>query len=200
MKEAVKKWMTGAGTIPGLLACGVRFPDQSVMLHNAVPDLAPATLEILAARGVSLSQCEEPRELVTPTGAALLAELVESFGPMRGLVPSKVGYGLGTRDNQTRPNVLRAILGGSEAEGNDWETDTIATVQASSPTRNRVKITHQVERRGSFGSITRRSCHPRSRLPDRLGPAVPSEIVTLTDCVGAGRVGAWGGVGVDVIR
>ena len=99
--------------------------------HGRFPIPAPATLEILAARGVSLSQCEEPRELVTPTGAALLAELVESFGPMRGLVPSKVGYGLGTRDNQTRPNVLRAILGGSEAEGNDWETDTIAALQTN---------------------------------------------------------------------
>ena len=99
--------------------------------HGRFPIPAPATLEILAARGVSFSQCEEPRELVTPTGAALLAELVESFGPMRGLAPSKVGYGLGTRDNRTRPNVLRAILSESAAGGNDWETDTIATLQTN---------------------------------------------------------------------
>ena len=52
MKEAVKQWMTRAGAIPGLLACGVRFPDQSVVLHTALPDLAPATLEI-ALRGLA---------------------------------------------------------------------------------------------------------------------------------------------------
>ena len=50
-------------------------------------------------------------ELVTPTGAALLAEFVESFGPMRSLVAEKIGFGLGTRENKTRPNVLRAMLG-----------------------------------------------------------------------------------------
>src|SRR5262249_40923144 len=54
--------------------------------HGRFPIPAPATLAILGARGVALSQCEEPHELVTPTGAALLAELVETFGPMRDLV------------------------------------------------------------------------------------------------------------------
>ena len=51
------------------------------------------------------------RSLVTPTGAALLAEFVESFGAMENLVAEKIGFGLGTRDNETRPNVLRAVLG-----------------------------------------------------------------------------------------
>ena len=84
--------------------------------HGRFPIPAPATLAILGARGIPLSQGDEPHELVTPTGAALLAELVETFGPMQGLVAEKIGYGLGTRDNQTRPNVLRAILGVSRVE------------------------------------------------------------------------------------
>ena len=104
--------------------------------HGRLPIPAPATLEILSARGVSISQCDEPNELVTPTGAALLAEFVESFGPMRGLAPAKVGYGLGTRDHKTRPNVLRAVLGETDNAGAptpllDWETDTIATLQTN---------------------------------------------------------------------
>ena len=103
--------------------------------HGRFPIPAPATLEILGARGVSVSQCDEPHELVTPTGAALLAELVERFGPMQDLVPAKVGYGLGARDGRTRPNVLRAVLGESATErgerANDWETDTVLTLQTN---------------------------------------------------------------------
>jgi hypothetical protein len=79
--------------------------------HGKFPVPAPATLAILGARKIPVSQCEEPHELVTPTGAALLAEFVESFGAMENLVAEKIGFGLGMRDNQTRPNVLRAVLG-----------------------------------------------------------------------------------------
>jgi pyridinium-3,5-bisthiocarboxylic acid mononucleotide nickel chelatase len=99
--------------------------------HGRFPIPAPATLEILSARGVGLSQCEEPHELVTPTGAALLAEFAESFGPMTGLVPHKVGYGLGTRDNKTRPNVLRAVLCEETGGTHDWETDTVTVLQTN---------------------------------------------------------------------
>ena len=79
--------------------------------HGRFPVPAPATLAILGARGIGVTQCDEPHELVTPTGAALLAEFVENFGPMQNLVAEKIGFGLGTRDNRTRPNVLRAVLG-----------------------------------------------------------------------------------------
>jgi pyridinium-3,5-bisthiocarboxylic acid mononucleotide nickel chelatase len=100
--------------------------------HGRLPLPAPATLEILTARGVRLEQCEEPHELVTPTGAALLAEFVSCFEPLHGLRPLRIGYGLGLRENQTRPNILRALL--CEADGNaihDWETDTIALLQTN---------------------------------------------------------------------
>ncbi len=121
--------------------------------HGQLPVPAPATLAILGARGIGLTQCEEPHELVTPTGAAILAEFVESFGPMDNLVAAKIGFGLGTRDNLTRPNVLRAVLGtgdrrrvakgakpasvGSLSPANlhssplDWETDRIAVLETN---------------------------------------------------------------------
>jgi hypothetical protein len=113
--------------------------------HGRLPVPAPATLAILGARGAGVTQCEEPHELVTPTGAALLAEFAESFGPMRGLVAGKTGFGIGTRENQTRPNVLRAVLGecdtrrmtGDMAPGAvshhplDWETDRVAVVETN---------------------------------------------------------------------
>jgi hypothetical protein len=115
--------------------------------HGRFPVPAPATLAILGARGVGVTQCDEPHELVTPTGAALLAEFVENFGPMQNLVAEKTGFGLGTRDNRTRPNVLRAVLGKlstlnptarrSEAKAAqpsttlDWETDRIAVLETN---------------------------------------------------------------------
>jgi pyridinium-3,5-bisthiocarboxylic acid mononucleotide nickel chelatase len=77
--------------------------------HGRFPIPTPATLEIL--RGIPLRQCEEPYEFITPTGAALLAEFAESFGPMPALIVDKIGYGLGTRDTPARPNVVRAVLG-----------------------------------------------------------------------------------------
>jgi uncharacterized protein (TIGR00299 family) protein len=121
--------------------------------HGRFPVPAPATLAILGARGAGITQCDEPHELVTPTGAALLAEFVEDFGAMENLVSEKIGFGLGTRDNQTRPNVLRAVLGtcderhvtsgtkSAAAESLspvtrhvsplDWETDRIAVLETN---------------------------------------------------------------------
>ncbi|HXJ59475.1 MAG TPA: nickel pincer cofactor biosynthesis protein LarC [Verrucomicrobiae bacterium] len=99
--------------------------------HGRFPLPAPATLEILAERGVSITQCAEPHELVTPTGAALLAEFAEGFGPMQGLKLLRVGYGLGSRDNQTRPNVLRAVLAEAGAEVHDWERDTVTVLETN---------------------------------------------------------------------
>ena len=101
--------------------------------HGTFPLPAPATLEILSARGVPVTQCSEPHELITPTGAALLAEFAESFGPLRQLTPVKTGFGLGTRENKTRPNVLRVILGemNTSSGTHDWETDTIVVLETN---------------------------------------------------------------------
>jgi pyridinium-3,5-bisthiocarboxylic acid mononucleotide nickel chelatase len=77
--------------------------------HGTFPVPAPATLEIL--QGIPLGQIDEPHELITPTGAAIVAEFAERFGTMPTLKIEKIGYGLGKRDLATRPNVLRAVLG-----------------------------------------------------------------------------------------
>ncbi len=101
--------------------------------HGRFPIPTTATLEILGARGIGISQCEEPHELVTPTGAALLAEFAESFGPMGAIQAQRIGYGLGTRDNKTRPNVLRAILSEGTGTGvvHDWLTDQVAVLETN---------------------------------------------------------------------
>jgi uncharacterized protein (TIGR00299 family) protein len=127
--------------------------------HGRFPIPAPATLAVLGARGIAVSQCEEPHELLTPTGAALLAELAESFGPMRGLVAEKIGFGLGTRDNRTRPNVLRAVLGESAHShvsgdsGHDWETDTIAVLETNLDDINAEILGNFVEQALAAGAL-----------------------------------------------
>jgi uncharacterized protein (TIGR00299 family) protein len=123
--------------------------------HGRFPIPAPATLAILGARGVPLSQCAEPHELVTPTGAALLAELVEEFGPMRDLVASNIGFGVGSRTNQTRPNVLRAVLGETSGPApiHDWETDTIAVLETNLDDVTAEVLGHFVERALRAGAL-----------------------------------------------
>jgi pyridinium-3,5-bisthiocarboxylic acid mononucleotide nickel chelatase len=123
--------------------------------HGRFPIPAPATLAILGARGIAVSQCDEPHELVTPTGAALLAEFAETFGPMQSLVAGKIGFGLGTRENQTRPNALRAVLGESRQESgpHDWESDTIAVLEANLDDINPEILGHFIERALAAGAL-----------------------------------------------
>ena len=134
--------------------------------HGHFPVPAPATLAILGTRGIGLTQCNEPHELVTPTGAALLAEFAEGFGPMQNLVAEKTGFGLGTRENKTRPNVLRAVLGKASAvhspkskvettssPGPDWETDVIAVLETNLDDTNPEMLGHFVETALAAGAL-----------------------------------------------
>ena len=134
--------------------------------HGRFPVPTPATLAILGARGIGVTQCDEPHELVTPTGAALLSEFAVSFGPMQGLIAEKIGFGLGTRDNKTRPNVLRAVLGTmSKVESSkskarvtgpsnlDWETDTIAVLETNLDDINAEILGHFVEKTLAAGAL-----------------------------------------------
>ncbi len=100
--------------------------------HGRFPVPVPATLGLLA--GIPLSQTDEPHELITPTGAALLAEFGESFAPLQGLKIEKVAYGLGTRHLKSRPNVVRALLGETEAavtSASSAEHDTVVVLETN---------------------------------------------------------------------
>jgi uncharacterized protein (TIGR00299 family) protein len=123
--------------------------------HGRFPIPAPATLAILGERQVPVTQCNEPHELVTPTGAALLAEFAESFGPMDALVANKIGFGLGTRENKTRPNVLRAILGSvaTRASAQDWDTDTVAVLETNLDDINGEILGYFVEKALNSGAL-----------------------------------------------
>ncbi len=77
--------------------------------HGNLPLPAPAVLDLL--KGIPVYSVDESAELVTPTGAALLMEIADSFGPMPEMKILETGYGAGTRKLQSMPNILRVILG-----------------------------------------------------------------------------------------
>ena len=77
--------------------------------HGPLPLPAPATLELL--RGAPLHGVDGDGELVTPTGAAVVAALASAFGALPALRLEAVGYGAGTREVAERPNVVRVLVG-----------------------------------------------------------------------------------------
>ncbi len=78
--------------------------------HGLLPVPAPAVVELLTEAGAPVYSGDEPYELCTPTGAALLAGVVTQWGglPLGRLVAS--GTGAGTRQLESLPNVLRVLL------------------------------------------------------------------------------------------
>lgn len=76
--------------------------------HGVIPIPAPATLALLAAANAPLLEAPTDRELVTPTGAAIVAALAEFRQPPLRL--RAVGYGFGKRELPW-PNALRVWLG-----------------------------------------------------------------------------------------
>lgn len=81
--------------------------------HGPVPVPGPATAELL--RGFVTRPGDGEGEMVTPTGAAIVAALAEQAA-MPSLRIDRVGYGSGTRSLRDRPNVLRMVLGEAVAD------------------------------------------------------------------------------------
>jgi hypothetical protein len=94
--------------------------------HGTFPLPAPATLEILKGLPVVADPAEV--ELVTPTGAAIAAEIA-FFGPMPTMTMTATGYGAGDRHLSDRPNLLRGLLGEAVAE-QALEQDRVAILES----------------------------------------------------------------------
>ncbi len=84
--------------------------------HGEMPNPAPATQELLS--GMIVTQTDEPFELVTPTGAALLRVWTHTLAPFPAEVTViRSAFGFGSRTLSGRPNVLRASLLAEAASG-----------------------------------------------------------------------------------
>ncbi len=96
--------------------------------HGTLPVPAPATLEILTASGAAVLPGQGEGEMVTPTGAALVAHFGR-FKDTAVLHPVKIGYGFGTRALPW-PNALRAVLT-KEQPRPALETDTVTLLECN---------------------------------------------------------------------
>jgi uncharacterized protein (TIGR00299 family) protein len=93
-----------------VIACPLPLGSGTVSsAHGTLPVPAPATLELMKRHQLPTVTGGEG-ETVTPTGAALIAAIVDDFGTVPAMEVTRVGYGAGDRDIQL-PNVVRALIG-----------------------------------------------------------------------------------------
>lgn len=128
--------------------------------HGTLPVPVPATLEILAMAKAKLKQCEEPTELLTPTGAAIAVEIVNKFGSMPSMRVEKIGYGFGSRETITIPNVLRAILGEVENQEPLYnsQTDKVLIAETNLDDCNPQLVGYLIERLLDIGALDAWTC------------------------------------------
>jgi len=92
--------------------------------HGEVPIPAPATAEIL--KGIPLKNSDMEGELTTPTGAAILTTLCQSYeGIPNGFQITQIGYGAGSREYPGKTNFLRILVGEIADELSDLISETV---------------------------------------------------------------------------
>jgi len=82
------------------------------MAHGRFPIPPPAVAELLKGKPIYAGEIEG--EFVTPTGAAILSAVCQSFGPLPLMKIAASGYGAGSRDHHKFPNALRLLVGETE--------------------------------------------------------------------------------------
>src|SRR6266478_5606246 len=98
--------------------------------HGTFPIPAPATLDLL--KHAPIYSGEIQKELVTPTGAAIVHVLASRFGQFPAMRTNKTGYGAGSRDFKGFPNVLRITVGETADESAATApTDTVTILEAN---------------------------------------------------------------------
>ena len=122
-----------------------------VCRHGVLPVPAPATLAIL--KDVPVYDNGEDGELVTPTGAALAVTLAAAFGPLPPLLLRRVGYGAGSRDTSSRPNVLRVILGERSDAADALRHDSAVMVETNIDDMNPEIFGYLMERLFADGAL-----------------------------------------------
>lgn len=96
--------------------------------HGLMPVPAPATAELI--KGAPVTGGPINKELLTPTGAAILTTVAESFGPMPQMKIEATGYGAGTLDSDQIPNVVRLFIGRT-ADQSQASADSVCLLETN---------------------------------------------------------------------
>lgn len=116
--------------------------------HGVLPMPGPAVLELL--RGVSVKIIDVDAELVTPTGAGILKTLSRGFGEMPLLSISDIGYGAGSKEICSFPNMLRVIIGESAAS---FKADAVVVIETNIDDMNPQCVEYVFEKLFSMGAL-----------------------------------------------
>jgi hypothetical protein len=116
--------------------------------HGVLPVPAPATAELLKGKPIYAGVASG--ELTTPTGAALITTLSESFGPLPTMQIARIGYGAGTKDLPEAPNLLRLFLSAVE---NETTQDTITVLEANIDDMNPEVYPYVMEKLFAAGAL-----------------------------------------------
>ena len=125
--------------------------------HGILPVPAPATVKLLREAPVYSSGPQV--ELVTPTGAAIVKTLARRFGAFPEIKIEKAGYGAGTREFPSHPNVLRLTIGESaatataEAASNQLTTETVSVLEANLDDLSPQVLAYAMERLLAEGAL-----------------------------------------------
>ena len=99
--------------------------------HGMLSVPVPAVCEIFAESDALIRQIDVDTELVTPTGAAIISELADSFGTMPVMTIDKMGWGAGTKILKI-PNLLKVTLGYQETVSDNYtEQDEIMVLETN---------------------------------------------------------------------
>ena len=115
--------------------------------HGRFPVPAPATADLL--RGLPTYSAHIEKELVTPTGAALIRTLAPTFGPQPAMRVEHIGYGAGTRNPKDFPNVLRLSIG----ETADATHSSVAVLETALDDLSPQILAHVTERAFTLGAL-----------------------------------------------
>src|ERR1700726_3456203 len=99
------------------------------MAHGVLPVPAPATANLLQGKPTYSNGVQ--RELVTPTGAAIVATVCDSFVPQPAMSVSAIGYGAGAADLEGQPNVLRIMIGEAAEKAVPTYDQEITVIEAN---------------------------------------------------------------------
>ncbi len=115
--------------------------------HGKFPVPAPATAEIL--KGVPSYSTDSKGELVTPTGAAIITALADTFGDMPSMITTAIGYGAGSKDFE-HPNVLRLFIGDAD---NQKPADDVYVIETNIDDMNPQWYDHIIDRLYMEGAL-----------------------------------------------